>query len=124
MMVLLWPHSWIFFFTTCFSLYHPYLVSVDSALGCEEINYRKHLSEHICMKWGKTYGEVMGWLRASLSFAIIRASAATGGVPWIWLMGYNLQYTYIVQKLVLILICHFCSGIMDSILCMLIIIYW
>ena len=39
---------------------------VPSALGiCQ------HLSEHIC---GKSYGEVMGWLRASWSFAIIRAT--------------------------------------------------
>ena len=48
----------------------PFVVSVDGALGCEATN----LSEHICMKWGRPYGEVMGWLRASLSFAIIRAT--------------------------------------------------
>ena len=36
--------------------------------------YLKHLSEHIRLKWGKSYGEVMGWLRASLTFAIIRAT--------------------------------------------------
>ena len=52
----------------------PFVVSVDGALGCEATNYLKHLSEYICMKWGKSYGEVMGWLRASLSFAIIRAT--------------------------------------------------
>ena len=52
----------------------PFVVSVDGALGCEATNYLKHLSEHICMKWGKSYGEVMGGLRASLSFAIIRAT--------------------------------------------------
>ena len=52
----------------------PFVVSVDGALGCEATNYLKHLSEHICMKWGKFYEKVMGWLRASLSLAIIRAT--------------------------------------------------
>ena len=50
------------------------MVSFDGALGCEATNLLKHLSELICMKWGKTYGEVMGRLQASLSFAIIRAT--------------------------------------------------
>ena len=37
-------------------------------------NYLNHLTEHICMKWGKSHGEVMGWLRPGGSFAIIRAT--------------------------------------------------
>ena len=48
--------------------------SVDRASGREATYYLKHLSEHICFKWGKSYGEVMGWLRVSLTFAIIRAT--------------------------------------------------
>ena len=52
----------------------PFVVSVDGALELEATYYLKHLSEHICLKWGKSYGEVMGWLRASLTFAIIRAT--------------------------------------------------
>ena len=38
------------------------------------VNNCKHLSEHISMKWGKSYGEVMGWLRARLSFTNISAT--------------------------------------------------
>ena len=49
------------------------MVSVDGALGYEATYYLKHISEHICMKCGKSYGEVMGCLPTSLSFAIIRA---------------------------------------------------
>ena len=54
----------------------PFVVSVDGALGLEAtyMYYHKQLSEHICLKWGKSYGEVMGWLWASLTFAIIRAT--------------------------------------------------
>ena len=75
----------------------PFVVSVDGALGFEATNYLKHLSEHICMKWGKSYGEVMGWLAAcgpvchlpSLEppICVSGALVSDGGVLWIWLMG-------------------------------------
>ena len=48
-----------------------FVVSVDGALGLEATYY---LKQHICLKWEKSYGEVMGWLRASLTFTIMRAT--------------------------------------------------
>ena len=36
-----------------------FVVSIDGALGLEATYYLKHLSEHICLKWGKSYGEGM-----------------------------------------------------------------
>ena len=37
------------------SSFTPFVVSVDGALGCKATNYLKHLSEYMCMKWGKSY---------------------------------------------------------------------
>ena len=47
------------------------MVSVDGALGLEATYYLKQLSEHICLKLGKSYGEVIGWLRAILTVHVI-----------------------------------------------------
>jgi len=34
----------------------------------------KRLAEQLAMKWEKSYGVVMGWVRTRLSFAILRAT--------------------------------------------------
>ena len=76
------------------SSFTPFVVSVDGALGCEATNYLKHLSEHICMKWGKSYGEVWEGCGPvcrlpSLEppICVSGALVSDGGVLWIWLMG-------------------------------------
>ena len=52
----------------------PFVVSVDGALGKEAENFVKHMADVLAAKWERNYAEVVGWLRASLSFSIIRAT--------------------------------------------------
>jgi len=47
---------------------------VDSVLGPETEFFVKRLSDFLATKWESPYGVVMGWVRAHLSFAILRAT--------------------------------------------------
>ena len=53
----------------------------------------KHLAQKLAHKWEKSNSEVLGWTRARLSFAILRAtnlclrgSTPNGGVHLEWMM--------------------------------------
>ena len=52
----------------------PLVVSVDGVLGREAECFIQLLADKIALKWKKTYAEVAGWIRARLSFAILRAT--------------------------------------------------
>ena len=48
--------------------------SVDGLMGNEADVFLKRLGDVVSVKWERSYSEVMGWVRARLSFAILRAS--------------------------------------------------
>ena len=50
----------------CWACFTPLCFSVDGVMG-KEADYFLQLA----IKWGKSYSSVMGWIRASLSFAIL-----------------------------------------------------
>eukprot|EP00731_Ephydatia_muelleri_P023669 Em0015g1252a len=52
----------------------PFVVSVDGVLGREANFLIKHLAQKLAHKWEKSNSEVLGWMRARLSFAILRAT--------------------------------------------------
>ena len=52
----------------------PFCVSVDGLLGTEAQHFMKRLGIQLAQKWEKSYSETMGWIRALLSFAILRAT--------------------------------------------------
>ena len=52
----------------------PLVVSVDGDLGREAECFIQLLADKIAQIWKKTYAEVAGWIRARLSFAILRAT--------------------------------------------------
>ena len=56
------------------ALFTPVCCSVDGMLGGEAKVFLKKLGERISVKWGKSIGEVMGWIRTRLTFAVLRAS--------------------------------------------------
>ena len=71
----------------------PFVVSVDGVLGREANLLIKHLAQKLVHKWEKSNSEVLGWMRARLSFAILRATnlclrgpAPNGGVHLEWMM--------------------------------------
>ena len=52
----------------------PFVVSVDGVLGREANFCIKYLAQKLAHKWEKSNSEVLGWMRARLSFAILRAT--------------------------------------------------
>ena len=52
----------------------PFVVSVDGVLGHYAQHLMKRLCDQIAMKWEKSHSEVMGWVRARMAFAILRAT--------------------------------------------------
>ena len=56
------------------ALFTPLCFSVDGLMGTEAEVFLKRLGDRLAVKWEKSYSEVMGWVRARLSFAILRAS--------------------------------------------------
>jgi len=57
----------------CRATFTPLCVSVDGVLGPETEFFVKRLSDFLAAKWESPYGVVMGWVRARLSVAILRA---------------------------------------------------
>ena len=43
-------------------------------MGSEAEVFLKRIGDIVSVKWGKSYSEVMGWIRGQMSLAIVRAS--------------------------------------------------
>ena len=56
------------------AIFTPLCVSVDGMLGSEAEFFVKRLSDFLAARWERPYSVVMGWVRARLSFAILRAA--------------------------------------------------
>ena len=52
----------------------PFVISIDGVLACETNSVMKHLATKIALKWEIPLSEVTGWVRATLAFAILRAT--------------------------------------------------
>ena len=52
----------------------PLCFLVDGLTGSEAETFLKRLGDGLAVKWEISYSQVMGWLRARLSFDILRAS--------------------------------------------------
>ena len=52
----------------------PLVESVDGVLGQKANFFIKHLAQELAHKWEKSNSEVLGWIRARLSFAIVRVT--------------------------------------------------
>ncbi len=55
-------------------LFTPFCCSVDGMLGVEAEVFLKIIGERLAVKWDSSYGEMMGWLRSRLSFAVLRSA--------------------------------------------------
>ena len=47
---------------------------VDGAMGPEAVLLLCHLAEKLSAGWERSYGKVLGWIKAWFSFAIISAT--------------------------------------------------
>ena len=62
----------------------PFVISVDGALGKEAALFLGRMADRLSVTWGRSYGNVLGWLKARLSLAVIRATNVClrgSGVP-------------------------------------------
>ena len=53
----------------------PFICSVDGALGKEALGFLKRLAHKLAIKWHSNYSVVMGFVRARVSLAIVRATS-------------------------------------------------
>ena len=51
-----------------------YAVTADWALGLEAMTFMRHLAEKIAAIWHKSNSEVLGYVRARMLFAVLRAT--------------------------------------------------
>ena len=52
----------------------PFVVSVDGYMGAEAERTLKRLAEMMVWKWEKRYSYIINWIRAYMTFAVIRAT--------------------------------------------------
>ena len=84
----------------------PFVVSTDGILGREASFLLKRLAQSISIKWDKPLGQTTGWLRAKLSFAILRATnlclRGSGEVEleWMMVLGYLQNYQNLIHTFV------------------------
>ena len=51
----------------------PFVVTADGAMGLEAKTFIRHVAEKIAAIWHKSYSEVLGYVRARMLFAVLRA---------------------------------------------------
>ena len=56
------------------AFFTPFVVSVDGVLGREANYLLKRFADKLSQKWKKPYSQIMGWVRATMSFSIVRAT--------------------------------------------------
>ena len=54
--------------------FSPFVLSVDGHMAREAHSVVKRVASKLASMWGRSYGEVMGWVQSRLSFAILRAT--------------------------------------------------
>ena len=54
--------------------FSPFVVTVDGALGPEAVSFLWYLAYKLSVRWKRGYGKTLGWIKARLSFAVIRAT--------------------------------------------------
>ena len=64
----------------------------DGVLGHDAQHLMKRLCDQIAVKWEKSHSEVMGWVRARMDFAILRATnLCLRGSRVIWRSGHGMD---------------------------------
>ena len=56
------------------AVFTPLCISVDGMLGRETDHFLRRLGERLSVKWERSYSQVMEWVRARISFAVLRAT--------------------------------------------------
>ena len=54
-----------------YTSFTPFVLSVDKALGFEDLMLVQCYADCLSSGWGKSYGHVIAWIRVCLAFAII-----------------------------------------------------
>ena len=54
--------------------FSPFVLSVDGQMRREARVFMKRVAEKLAITWQRSYSEVMGWVQARMSFAILRAT--------------------------------------------------
>ena len=49
-------------------------MTIDGALGPKAVLFLRCLAEKLSVRWERGYVEILGWIKAQLSFTVIRAT--------------------------------------------------
>ena len=67
-------NTWMLLIEASHASFTPFVTSIDGVLAQEANSVIKLLATKIVLKWEKPLSEVTGWVRATLAFAILRAT--------------------------------------------------
>ena len=56
------------------AVFTPLCILVDGMLGRETNHFLRRLGERLSVKWERSYSQVMEWVRARISFDVLRAT--------------------------------------------------
>ena len=59
---------------TIIASFAPFVVTADGVLGLEAKTFIRHLADKIAIIWHKSNSEVLGYVRARMLFAVLRAT--------------------------------------------------
>ena len=67
----------------------PFVPSVDGGMGQEARVFMKQVAGKLAIKWQRSYSEVMGWVQARMSFAILSHKSMRSRIKsemekWAW----------------------------------------
>ena len=107
----------------CRACFTPLCVSVDGMFGVDTEFFLKCLGDYLAMKWEHPFSVIMCWIRARLSFSILRATmlcvcgprtkwrclgiidgmSLSLTVDWLWTCNYLILCVVLFSVLVLVL---------------------
>ena len=74
------------------AFFTPFVVSVDGVLGYEANYLLKKFADKLSQKWKKPYSQVTGWIQATMSFSIVRATNLCLRGSWVkWRSGVEME---------------------------------
>ena len=61
-------------------------------MGREARSIMKRMADKLAMKWGKSYSEMMGWMRSRMLFTVLRATNhCVRGSRIKWRSGFGME---------------------------------
>ena len=72
--------------------FSPFVLSVDGLMARKAHSTVKRVASKLAIKWGRSYGEVMGWVQSRLPFAMLQTTnQCVHGSRVRWRSGFGME---------------------------------